>query len=390
MKCIFESFLFTKSSILFLACFFTFGGSVHSQCLAMPAEPVCSGTPLSNGANINGGSTYYSNGGTFSGVALNGGTLILCSGTTALSGTYNNGTIVTKSGAILNTTYSTAGSNCSLYNYGTTNFNSGLFINTSAGAFMNAQGATINVIGNLAGNGCQMVNYGNITGTGTLGDWQNSGGICQGDGATISVANITWSSLNNWFTTPNGNSCISYSGTATSGNSHPFSPNAGTTICQKVGASNESGSGSWGGATLNQSCAACGLTCNSVGGVVSSNATVCSGSNSGTLVLSGHNGNVVKWQSSTDNWVTPIDIVNITTSQSYSNITASTKYRAVVQDGLCAAVNSAEVTITVDPVSVGGTVSANTTVCSGSNSGTLTLSGYTGSITGWESSTDNF
>ncbi|MCX6183066.1 MAG: hypothetical protein NT150_14200 [Bacteroidetes bacterium] len=133
----------------------------------------------------------------------------------------------------------------------------------------------------------------------------------------------------------------------------------------------------------------CGaVACNSVGGTVSSSATVCSGSNTGTLTLSGHNGSIVKWQSSTDNWGTSTDIANVTTSLTYTNIVATTKYRAVVKDGACAAVNSAEVTITVDPATVAGAVTTDATVCSGLNGATLTLAGNTGTVQKWQSSTD--
>jgi len=46
-------------------------------------------------------------------------------------------------------------------------------------------------------------------------------------------------------------------------------------------------------------------------------------------------------------------------------------------------------TITVYPESVGGTVGDDAVVCSDSNGGTLTLTGHTGDIIRWESSTDN-
>ncbi|MCX6183166.1 MAG: gliding motility-associated C-terminal domain-containing protein [Bacteroidetes bacterium] len=141
---------------------------------------------------------------------------------------------------------------------------------------------------------------------------------------------------------------------------------------------------------VNQEIGAFEIDCNSVGGTVTSDATVCSASNGGTINLSGHTGSVVKWQSSVDNFVTPVDIANVTTSLTYTNILVSTKYRAVVQDGACPSANSSSVTITVDPVSAGGTVTADATVCSGTNGANLTLAGNTGSIIGWESSTDNF
>jgi gliding motility-associated-like protein len=127
----------------------------------------------------------------------------------------------------------------------------------------------------------------------------------------------------------------------------------------------------------------------SVGGTVSSNATVCSGTNSGTLTLSGHTGNVVNWQFSTVSATGPwTPIANTTTTQNYTNLTTTTYYSAVVQSGTCATATSSVVTITVNPVSVGGTVSSSATVCASSNSGTLTLAGHTGNVIRWEYSTD--
>ncbi|MCX6181745.1 MAG: gliding motility-associated C-terminal domain-containing protein, partial [Bacteroidetes bacterium] len=143
-------------------------------------------------------------------------------------------------------------------------------------------------------------------------------------------------------------------------------------------------------ASANSATASITVDAATVAGSVTSDATVCSGANGATLTLAGHNGTIVKWQSSTDNFATPVDIANVTTTQTYSNITASTKYRAVVKSGTCSSANSATASITVDAASATGTVSTNATVCSGNNSGTLTLSGQIGAVLNWESSTDNF
>ncbi|WP_438424116.1 choice-of-anchor L domain-containing protein [Aquimarina macrocephali] len=128
----------------------------------------------------------------------------------------------------------------------------------------------------------------------------------------------------------------------------------------------------------------------SVGGSIAGSTNVCTGTNSTTLTLSGHTGSIVRWESSTNNFVTDTDIANTTTSLTATNLTATTKYRAVLQSGVCAAVTSSEATITVDPASVGGSIAGSTNVCTGTNSTTLTLSGHTGSIVRWESSTNNF
>jgi hypothetical protein len=126
-----------------------------------------------------------------------------------------------------------------------------------------------------------------------------------------------------------------------------------------------------------------------VGGSISASATVCSGSNSGTLVLSGYTGSVIRWESSTDGGVSWPNIINNTTnSYTYTNLTATTLFRAVVQNGPCSIVNVTPVTITVNAPTVPGTLSSDMTVCTSSNSGTLNLTGYTGTILRWESSTD--
>ena len=129
----------------------------------------------------------------------------------------------------------------------------------------------------------------------------------------------------------------------------------------------------------------------SVGGTITADATsVCSVSNAGILTLSGHSGTIVRWESSTNNFVTNTPIANTTTTLAYTNLTQTTQYRAVVQTGACTPANSLPATITVTNTSVAGTVTGSASVCSTANTGTLTLTGYTGSITGWQFSTDNF
>ncbi|MXV52447.1 hypothetical protein GS399_15840, partial [Pedobacter sp. HMF7647] len=86
----------------------------------------------------------------------------------------------------------------------------------------------------------------------------------------------------------------------------------------------------------------------SVGGSVSANATVCTGTNSGTLTLSGQTGNVIRWESSPDG-TTWSAITNTTTSLTYTNLTTTTRYRAVVQSGGCTSANSTTAIITVNP-----------------------------------------
>ncbi|MEI7897761.1 MAG: T9SS type A sorting domain-containing protein [bacterium] len=123
----------------------------------------------------------------------------------------------------------------------------------------------------------------------------------------------------------------------------------------------------------------------SVGGSVSGTTTVCTGGNSTVLTLTGSMGSVLKWQSSTNGGVDWIDIDGATTATyTAENLIATAQFRVVVQSGACASANSGVAVITVDPYSVGGSVSGGTTVCSGSNSTLLTLSSQTGTVTMWQ------
>uniref|UniRef100_UPI002FDB029F beta strand repeat-containing protein n=1 Tax=Flavobacterium sp. TaxID=239 RepID=UPI002FDB029F len=130
----------------------------------------------------------------------------------------------------------------------------------------------------------------------------------------------------------------------------------------------------------------------SVGGAVSSDQTICSGTQPANLTLAGNTGSVVKWQSSSDvGFSSPTDISNTSTTllgTTIGNLTASTYFRAVVQSGVCSTANSTPVLITVDAVSVGGTVSSAQTICYGTEPSNLTLTGYTGSVVKWQSSSD--
>ncbi len=143
-------------------------------------------------------------------------------------------------------------------------------------------------------------------------------------------------------------------------------------------------------ATANSAEAVITVSPETVGGTIEGSATVCATLNSTKLTLSGHTGNVLKWQSSTNDWVTSTNIANTTATLTIDNLTTTTKYRAVLQSGVCAAANSAEAIITVNPASVGGTIVGSTSVCSGNNSTDLSLTGNVGDVVKWQSSTNNW
>jgi hypothetical protein len=95
--------------------------------------------------------------------------------------------------------------------------------------------------------------------------------------------------------------------------------------------------------------------CNSIGGIaIGSDNSVCSGNNAGVINLLGHNGSIVRWEKSTNNWGVTTTISNTKPLLAYSNISVTTKYRAIIKDGGCGEVISHEAIVTVLPASSGG------------------------------------
>lgn len=124
------------------------------------------------------------------------------------------------------------------------------------------------------------------------------------------------------------------------------------------------------------------------GTITPANPQVCGGG-SVVLSLNSFDGNVRRWEYSTDGFSTVSTLNNMSSSISVTNVTANVQYRAVVGNGVCADVFSAPVTINVVTGSNGGTLTATaSSFCGGSNSGMLQLGNFTGNIIDWQSSLD--
>jgi hypothetical protein len=126
-----------------------------------------------------------------------------------------------------------------------------------------------------------------------------------------------------------------------------------------------------------------------IAGAVYGGAEVCTGTNSVTLTTTGNRGSVVGWLATADGATTP---VNDTTSQYIAqNLTATTLYRVLVQNGESCAIDTASgSTVLVDPKSVGGQLQPqNLQFCEGqSKDALLQLTGETGNPVNWQSSVD--
>jgi gliding motility-associated-like protein len=126
-----------------------------------------------------------------------------------------------------------------------------------------------------------------------------------------------------------------------------------------------------------------------IAGSISGATSVCALSNAGTLNLSGNIGDVVSWQLSNNggaNWQT---ITNITKTQSYTNLSQTTWYRAIVKSGVCQPDTTAIAIINVSAVTQGGTLTGDASFCGTTASGILTLGGNNGKIQNWIVSIDS-
>jgi PKD repeat protein len=124
----------------------------------------------------------------------------------------------------------------------------------------------------------------------------------------------------------------------------------------------------------------------SVGGSITGGTTpLCLGTATGTMTLGGNTGTIVKWQKrlNAGAWT---DIVNTIATYAETPSSAGTwDYRAEVKSGTCASVFSSNRSIVVDPTSVGGSIAGGSTpICQGTATGTMTLSGHTGTVVKWQ------
>ncbi len=127
----------------------------------------------------------------------------------------------------------------------------------------------------------------------------------------------------------------------------------------------------------------------SVGGDLAGSKTTISGNNSGTLTLTGQVGDISRWESSTtvgggEPWTVINNTSNVLT---YTNLTQTTYYRAIVQNGPCEETASSNIaTITIAKP---GQVEGSRELCNEDPTEyTLSLEDYDGSIDRWERSTD--
>jgi gliding motility-associated-like protein len=94
------------------------------------------------------------------------------------------------------------------------------------------------------------------------------------------------------------------------------------------------------------------ITVNSAsnGGILLGSATVCDGTNTGTLQLIGTTDSIVTWERSTDGGSNWTNLNQYAATLNYSNVSATSWYRILVQNGNCASVYSDTAVLTLAPL----------------------------------------
>lgn len=125
----------------------------------------------------------------------------------------------------------------------------------------------------------------------------------------------------------------------------------------------------------------------SVGGTLGLDQNLCETNPNGTLNLSGYSGPITNWEFSTDDGATWNSIANATATENFAGLTDTTWYRVFFDGMACSDAYSDTAIVNVDGISVGGTVTSDQVLCSPAST-TVDLTGYTGTIIDWESSSD--
>src|SRR3989344_1883298 len=127
-----------------------------------------------------------------------------------------------------------------------------------------------------------------------------------------------------------------------------------------------------------------------IAGTLSGGGTFCSNSGTGSMIITGNQGNVQFWESSTDNGQTWLTTANTNLIFTYNSINQNTLYRAIIGNVLtCPTDTTNNVSFEIHQQTNGGTLNFSDTICNGSNGDTLKLVNNVGAILNWELSTDN-
>jgi hypothetical protein len=118
---------------------------------------------------------------------------------------------------------------------------------------------------------------------------------------------------------------------------------------------------------------------NTEGGTLASSvAAVCAGTNSGTITLTNNVGTIVKYQADNGSGFVDVAGTNTTGTYAFTNLTATTTFRAVILTADNRTVFSAPVTVTVTPATTATFAYSGATYCASGTNPTPTVTGTSG------------
>ncbi|SDY51288.1 beta strand repeat-containing protein [Hymenobacter psychrophilus] len=118
---------------------------------------------------------------------------------------------------------------------------------------------------------------------------------------------------------------------------------------------------------------------NTEGGTLTSSvAAVCAGSNTGTITLTGNTGTVTGYEADSGNGFVAVAGTNTGSTYTFTNLTVTTTFRAVLTTADGRTVYSAPVTVTVNPATTATFTYASATFCQSGTNPTPTITGTAG------------
>lgn len=203
--------------------------------------------------------------------------------------------------------------------------------------------------------------------------------VCEGaNSGTLNLAGWTNGTINDWQYSDNGGT--NWYGIGANGTSHNYSNLTTTTMYRVIEEGGYCPDDTSGIATVT-------IQAPPVAGTVDADMTLCEDAGNGNLSIVGAVGSVNFWEYSDDNGSNWYPIANTTTSHAFSGLTADQWFRAQIEGGVCPDVWTDTAVVTIDALSVPGTMMSDETICTGS-SVNLSLTGNNGVINSWEYSED--
>ncbi|QEC40316.1 hypothetical protein [Pseudobacter ginsenosidimutans] len=254
---------------------------IQAQCPFPSGTPdgACTGTPLTDGSNINTGQIFSYSGAatTLNNVNLSGGTIQVCGTLTIQNLNFNGGAIVVMTGGSLTLPGVNLNAGSAITNHGTITINGSLNVGGTDGAFINYGTANINGTFGLSSTTADLVNAsptavfnapgqvvnlsGEMVNLGTFNvgviDVNGGADVCLGPNSVVNTNGIINNDLDGFIVRPVGsNACIYYTGNALLNND--LTDEANLLVCQATGATT-SGAGTFGAAIVTPNCTGCAV-----------------------------------------------------------------------------------------------------------------------------------